>query len=146
MKAVKDRLTGFRGDTRAFVVDADPDLVADAGDGDLDQAIRRREAYGVVEDRIERARQAVRLAHDHRAVLSRPRIGDAGIAGLAADAPTADQLFEQRPEVDGSKMSAGELRIGSGRLADVADQPVHPGDVVADNFGQPSAKFGILNP
>src|SRR4051812_18566162 len=102
MEAVKNRLTSLGGDAWTLIVDADQDFVADPGYGDFDQAIRRREAHGVVEDCIERARQPVRLAHDDGAVLAWPGEGDARTARFAALLPAVDQLLDQRADVDRS--------------------------------------------
>ena len=53
MEAVKDCLTRFGGNARAFIVYADEDIIADTRDGDLDQTVRRREADCIVEDCVE---------------------------------------------------------------------------------------------
>src|SRR5438874_11541925 len=136
MEAVKNRLTGLGRDARAFVVDADADLVPDPGNGNFDQASRRRETHGIVEDRVERTGKAVGLAHDDGAVLARPGKGNARIAGLTARLPAVDKLLDQFAEIDGTKVGAGEFGVGPRRLADIADQAVHPADIVADYRGE----------
>src|SRR5690348_15257891 len=100
MEAVKNRLTRIVRDTRSFVIDADPDFVAHAGDGDLHQTAGRRKADRIVDDRIDRAGQTVRLAHDGGSVLSRPGEGEASVAGFAAGFPAVDELLDQCAEID----------------------------------------------
>src|SRR6476620_690311 len=104
MEAVKDRLTGLRGNSRSLVVDADQDLVADTRDGDLDKAVCRGEADRIVEDRVERPRQPIGLAHYHGTVLAWSSEGDSGVARLAPRFPALDELLDEGAEVDRSKM------------------------------------------
>src|SRR6266404_5317913 len=132
MEAVKNSLTGFGRDARSFVVNADPDLVSDPRDGDLDEGARRREADGVVDDCVDRTGQAVGLAHNGCAVLARAGEGEASVAGFAACLPAMDKLLDERAEVDALECRAGEFGIGARGFADVTDQPVQTGNVLAN--------------
>jgi hypothetical protein len=146
MEAVKNRLTGSGGNARTLVVDPDNYVLADPRHDDFDQPAGRREAYRIVEDGIEGARQPVALARHHRAVLARASKRNAGVAGLPPRFPAAHELFDQLADVDRPEVGAGELGIGSRRLADVANEPVHPCDVVADDARQPVSELRILDP
>src|SRR5947209_12327907 len=110
MEAVKDRFTGVGRNARAFVVDPDPDLIADSRRRDLDQTAGRREADGIVEDVIDRARQTVRLAHHGRGVLARARKGDACATGLTPGLPACDQLLDHWTKIDAIEGGADEVR------------------------------------
>ena len=79
-------------------------------------------------------------------VLARPSEGDPCIAGLAAGLPAWHELLDQRTEVDAFESGAGELGIGPRRLADVADQPVDPPDVLADDGHQAVREALVLDP
>src|SRR5690242_10278591 len=128
MEAVKNSLTSFRRDARPLIVDPDPDLVPNPRYGDLDEGAGRREADGIVDDRVDRARQAVRLAHNGRAILARACEGEAGIAGFAAGLPAVDKLFDEWAKVDPFEFRAGELGISARGFADVTDQSVEAGN------------------
>src|SRR3982750_2010014 len=121
MEAVKNRLTGPGGNARSLVVDPDNYVLADPRNGDFDQPAGRREAHRIVENGIKRARQPVALAHHHRAVLARASEGNTSVAGLPARFPAAHELFDQLANIDRPEVGAGELGIGSRRLADVAN-------------------------
>src|SRR5437870_1977020 len=95
MEAVEDRFPRLGRNAWTFVVDANPDFVADAGRGDLDQAAGRREADRIVDDRVDRPGEAVGLAHHHRRIHARPGEGDARVPGLAPGLPAVHQLFDQ---------------------------------------------------
>ena len=56
-----------------------------------------------------------------------------------------NELLDEPAEVDGLEMGAGKLGIGPRRLADVADQPIHARDVVADDRSQSCAKLRIVD-
>src|SRR4051812_44304457 len=131
MEAVKNRLTRLGRDAWSFVVDADSHLVADAGDGDLDETAGRRKADRIVDDRIDRPCEPIRLAHDDGAFLARTGEGEARITGFAARFPAVDKLLHQRSEIDPLEPRTGKFCIGPGGLADVADQPVKPDHVLA---------------
>ena len=72
--------------------------------------------------------------------------GDPDIAGLARVLPAGDQLLDQRAEVDRLEPRAGQFGVGPRGLADVADQPVEPDDVLADDVDQLLAQLGVLDP
>src|SRR5438445_6685164 len=145
MEAVKNRLATLGRDAGALVIDAYANLAANAFDGDLDQPARGREAHCIVDDRVERACKAVGLAHHHCAAVERPGEGEPRVARLSPGFPTVDQLFDQQPDVDRTEMRAAELRVGPRCLANVADQPVHPGDIVANDGGKLCSNIGILH-
>src|SRR5205085_9388189 len=63
MEAVEDGFARFWRNAGPFVVDANKDLVANPGSGDLDEASRRGEADRIVDDVVDRPDQAVGLAH-----------------------------------------------------------------------------------
>ena len=107
MEAVKDGFTRRLGNAGAFVVDADPDLVADAAGGNLDQAARRREADRIVDDIVDRPGEPARIAHYDRALAARPSEGNPRVAFLAAIFPCRDQLFDQRSQID--RLKAGDI-------------------------------------
>src|SRR5437762_11771012 len=100
MEAVKNGFSSFRRNAGAFIVDADADLVADAGHGNLDETAGRREAHRIIDDRIDRTGQAVGLAHDGGAVFAWASEGQARVAGLTARLPAVDELFDQRSKID----------------------------------------------
>src|SRR6185437_7729399 len=136
MEAVKNRLTSFGWDARPFVVDPDTNLVADARNGDLDQATRGREADRIVDDCVDCPSETVRLAHDRRGVLSGPGEGESRIAGFAPVLPAVNDLLDQGAKIDAFELRPGQLRVRPSRLADVTDQPVEPGDVLAHDLAQ----------
>src|SRR6476646_6814515 len=126
MEAVKNRLTGVVRNAGALVIDADPHFVPDPGDRDFDQPSSRRKADGIVDDRIDGAGQPIGLPHYDRAVLPRSGEGKPRVAGFAPRFPAVDELFDERPQVDTLEPRPRELGIGSGSLADIADQSVEP--------------------
>src|SRR5579864_2729927 len=133
MEAVKNSLTGFGRDARPFVVNADPDFVSDPRNGDLDEGAGRREADGVVDDCVDRTGQAAGLAHNGCALLARAGKGEAGVAGFTARLPAVDKLLDERAEVDALECRSGKFSIGARGFADVADQPVQAGNVLAND-------------
>src|SRR6185437_7483686 len=124
MEAVKNRLTGFGGNAWSFIVDPDPDLVANPRHRDFDKTAGRREADGIVDDCVDRASEPIGLAHHCSAILARTGEGEPGIAGFPARFPAVDQLLDQRTEIDPLESRAGELGIRASGFADVTDQPV----------------------
>src|SRR4030095_2752481 len=100
MEAVKNRLTQLLGDTRAFVVDADPDLLPDMGRGNLDQSAGRRKADRIVDDIVDSASETARLAHDNRTGTAWAGKGQAHIAGFAPRFPSRDKLLDQPAQID----------------------------------------------
>src|SRR5690349_7954862 len=145
MEAVKNRLTSLVRDAGTFVVDADPDLVANAGDGDLDESARRREAHCIVDDRVDRPREPIGLAHHDRSILAWAGEGEPGIAGFPARLPAADDLLDEGAEIDLLEGRASQLGIRARRFADVADQPVEPRDVLTHDRLQLVAQLGVLD-
>src|SRR5688572_24703379 len=130
MEAVKNRLTQLGWNARAFVVDADADLVPDMSGGDLDQPARRCEADRIVYKVVDGAGKAARLADDKGAGPPRPGEGDPDIAGFAPSLPSRHQVADQHPEVDRLEPGPGQLGVGPRRFPDVADQPVEPDHVL----------------
>src|SRR6476619_2596051 len=120
MEPVKNRLTRLGRNARTLVVDPDPDLVADARHGDLDEASWRREAHCIVDDGVDRPCKAVRLAHDDGCVLAWAGEGEAGIAGFAACLPAVDELLDQRSEIDPFEGGARKFGVRPRGFADVA--------------------------
>src|SRR5437868_5607136 len=133
MEAVKNGLTRFGRHSWALIVDPASDLIADACDGNLDETPGRREAHCIVDDGVDGPREAVRLAHNHRRILSRTGEGEPGVAGLAARLPAVDELFDQRSKIDPLEGGSSKLGIRSSRFADVADQPVEPGNILSND-------------
>src|SRR5947209_1476056 len=129
MEAVKNRLTSLLRNAGPLVVNPDADLVPDACDRNLDQSAGRREAYGVIDDRIDRARKAVRFAHHHSTIRARPGEGEAGVTRFAARFPAVHQLLDQRAQIDSLEGGARQLSVGARSLTDIADEPVEAGDV-----------------
>src|SRR3954454_19550874 len=118
MEAVKDRFTRIRRNARPFVVDSNPDLVADSRSRNLDEAARRRGAHRIVEDIVDSAREPVGLTHHRRSVLARPGEGDSRIACFTASFPACDELLDHWAEVHSVEGGAGELGIGPRGFAD----------------------------
>src|SRR6185312_11352945 len=133
MEAVKNRLTGFGVNAWSFIVDPDPDLVANPRHRDFDETAGRREADGIVNDRVDRPSEPVGLAHHCSTVLARTGEGKPGIAGFPACFPTVHQLLDQRTEIDALECRAGELGIRASGFADVTDQPIEPDDVFTND-------------
>ena len=126
MEAVKDRLARIGGNAGAFVLDADPDLVADSRSGDLDQPAGRREADGIVEMSLIARASRSGLPITTARVLARPGEGDPRVAVSRRRFPACDELLDQRAEVDRLERGAGELGVDPRGFGDVDDQPVEP--------------------
>ena len=62
MEPVKNRLTQLGRNAGAFVVNADADVAADSRGNDFDQPARRRETDRIVDDIVDRAGKAGRVA------------------------------------------------------------------------------------
>src|SRR5215217_2722213 len=145
MEAVKNGFACIGRNAGTFVVDPDTHLVANAGSGDLHQASRWREAYGIVDDVVYCPSEAVGLSHNRGRVLAWTSEGDARVTGLPPRFPAGHELLDERAQVDPVECGARELRICSGSLADVVYQSVDPPDVFAGDRHQAMAKRVVLD-
>ena len=144
MEAVKDRLTRIFGDAGTFVVDSDSDFVSDPRGGNLDQSSRRREADGIVDNGADGAGQTLGFAHHDRGGPARPGEGDPRVAALAPVSQLATNC-SIRAEIDRFERGSGELSIGAGGLADIADQAVEADDVFPGDAEQSALEFRTLD-
>src|SRR3954451_18049800 len=130
MEAVKNRLTRVWRNAWSFVIDANPDFVANMGDSDLDQSTGRREAYGIVDDRVDCSGKAVGFAHHHGAILARASEREASVADFASLFPAVHQLLDQIAQIDWLEGSASKLGISPGSLPNIADQAIEAGYIL----------------
>src|SRR5438309_4690691 len=99
MEAVKNRLTSFSRDSWAFIVNANPDLVFNTRDRNLDEASCGRKAHRIVEDCTDGPCQPVGLAHHHCTSLTGPRERDTCAARFPARFPALGELLHHVAKV-----------------------------------------------
>ena len=113
-------------------------LVAEPGRGDADEPGVGGEADRIVDDIVDRAFEAVAVAHHRRRALARAREGDARARPILPGARGAarEHRFDHQSDVDRLEQGARELRVDAARVADVGDQPVEAADVLVGDGEQ----------
>ena len=118
------------GHARPFVLDADQHLVADRRRADLDDAARRREGDGVVDEIVDQPREPRFVAHAPIAA-AHPRPGEGDLARPCRRAPSqsGSSALDQPAEIDRLEPRPRQLGVEPRGFGDVDDQPVEPAHV-----------------